>query len=77
MHSFRAEEVQGLVRYIYTGQVSAPTSEGSSWKKIIDDFKVGAQPEEESDCLDERNTKEQPLVVKSQTLTASRDSYKL
>lgn len=37
----REEEVQALIRYIYTGQLSASIDQGSGWEKIIDDFKVG------------------------------------
>ena len=37
----REEEVQALIRYIYTGQLSASVDQGSGWEKIIDDFKVG------------------------------------
>lgn len=43
------EEVQGLVRYIYTGQLSAPKVHGSSWERIIGDFKVGAPLENDDD----------------------------
>lgn len=45
----REEEVQGLVRYIYTGQLSAPRIHGSSWEKIIGDFKVGSPLESDDD----------------------------
>ena len=37
----REEKVQALIRYIYTGQLSASIDQGSGWEKIIDDFKVG------------------------------------
>ena len=33
--------MQALIRYIYTGQLSATNDQGSGWEKIIDDFKVG------------------------------------
>jgi hypothetical protein len=43
----REEEVQGLVQYIYTGQLSTQQNgiEGSAWEKIIEDFRVGLPPE--------------------------------
>lgn len=41
--------MQGLVRYIYTGQLSAPRIQGSSWEKIIEDFKVGFPLENDDD----------------------------
>lgn len=43
------EEVQGLIRYIYTGQLTAPHVQGSSWEKIIEDFKVGSPIEHDDD----------------------------
>ena len=43
------EEVQGLIRYIYTGQLSASRIQGSSWEKIIGDFKVGSPIEHDDD----------------------------
>ncbi len=45
----RLDEVQGLIRYIYTGQLSAPRIQGSSWEKIIGDFKVGSPIEHDDD----------------------------
>jgi len=41
MAGYKEEEVQALIRYIYTGQLSASIDQGSGWEKIIDDFKVG------------------------------------
>ena len=43
----REEEVQGVVQYIYTGQLSTQKNgtEGSAWEKIIEDFKVGLPPD--------------------------------
>jgi len=41
MAGYKEEEVQALIRYIYTGQLSATNDQGSGWEKIIDDFKVG------------------------------------
>lgn len=38
-----------MVRYIYTGQLSAPKVQGSSWEKIIEDFRVGTPLEHEDD----------------------------
>lgn len=40
---FREEEVQGLVRYIYTGQLSSESTgpQCGVWEKIIEDFRVG------------------------------------
>lgn len=49
MAGYTVEEVQGLVRYIYTGQLTAPQVQGSSWEKIIDDFKVGSPIEHDDD----------------------------
>ena len=37
------------MRYIYTGQLLAPRIAGSSWEKIIGDFKVGAPLEHDDD----------------------------
>ena len=45
----REEEVQGLVQYIYTGQLSTTQSKESGWEKIIDDFKVGVTLDEEAE----------------------------
>jgi len=47
MAGYTEEEVQGLVQYIYTGQLSTQQNgiEGSAWEKIIEDFRVGLPPE--------------------------------
>ncbi|XP_046461484.1 zinc finger protein 62 homolog [Daphnia pulex] len=49
MAGYTLDEVQGLIRYIYTGQLSAPRIQGSSWEKIIGDFKVGSPIEHDDD----------------------------
>ena len=53
MVTFREEEVQGLVQYIYTGQLSSANDKSCGWQKIINDFKVGLPFEGDEDSASE------------------------
>lgn len=64
-YHFRAEEVQGLVKYIYTGQLAAPAAKEPVWQKIFVEFQIGMLPEEEENMEESQVLDALPLVRSS------------